>query len=226
MRRFTYLSVLIVLLTGFLFYTGCESVPSLAPSGSSIVLIANPETVEVDVGVSIITAIVTDPDGQPVSNGTLIYFSTSLGRLEHQSMETVNGICNNTFYAGNITGEALIRAHSGGAGSSDVIVRVGNKPAEIMVLTANPSTLREYETSKISCTLWGENNQPVPNQPVQFTATNGTLHSGGVIMYTNENGQVFDYVFADGYYEGKDPYITVTAYSGSLSASVKIDVIE
>lgn len=220
--RYVYL----ILLTAFIIsFMVCDSVPFTAPSGSSIVLIANPEHIDVDTGQSTITAIVTEEDGKPVSDGTSIYFSSNIGKLEHQKLETKNGICTNVFYADSIAGEAHIRAHSGAATSSDVIVKIGAGHAVRMTLSVQPSTITQGGTSQIICTLWGENNQPVANQAVIFSAYNGSIQSGGAVLYTNPNGQVVDYVIADSIIE--PPYdILIMASSGSMDEMEIIQVIQ
>ena len=60
----------------------CTGVPMTAPSNSSIKLIANPEFVPANGGVSVVTAIVIEPAGTPVPNGTVVFFFTNLGRVD------------------------------------------------------------------------------------------------------------------------------------------------
>src|SRR5207237_4646261 len=50
----------------------CAGALFLAPPGSTISLIANPSFVASDGGVSVITAVVIEPAGTPVADGTVI----------------------------------------------------------------------------------------------------------------------------------------------------------
>ncbi len=218
MRRYLISGLLII----FMFiFAGCDSVPLTAPSDSSIILIANPEEINANSGTSVITAMVTDADGNPVPNGTTIYFSTTLGSLEKQESETTNGAAVTVLHAGAMPGEAKVRAQSGGI-TADVSVWIGGKPAEIMILNATPSAINVGGTSQITCTLLSSGGYPVPNQPVVFTADNGTLQNAGTLLYTNANGQVVEYVTAEFDLPDTDPphgvhgfYITVTANAPS-----------
>ncbi len=206
-------------------FAGCDSVPLTAPTDSSIVLTANPEEINTNSGQSVITAMVTDADGNPVANGTTIYFSTTLGTLDKEESETTNGIAKNVLHAGSMPGEATIRAQSGGI-TANVPVWIGGKPAEIMILNATPSAINVGGTSQITCTLLTASGYPVPGQPVFFTADNGTLQSAGSITYTDQNGQAFDLVTAEFDLPDTDPpegvhgfYITVTAHAPSSDSS-------
>lgn len=221
MKNHVYYSVIIVLLMIFL---SCDSVPLTAPSGSSIVIIANPDRVELDTGESIITVIVTDKDGNPVTNGTVVYFSTSMGSLKHQMIETVNGKGDNIFYAGHVPGQAHIRAYSGAADAADVYVQIGIDRATVITVQAQPDVISHGGSSLIVCTLWDDDNNTVPGQAVIFSAQYGSMHSEGTVLHTDDNGQVFDTVTADG--DFLPPYIiTVTAQSGYLNKSVNVEVV-
>src|SRR5512135_1108246 len=59
---------------------GCDKVPLFAPSSSTITLAAGTQNMATNT-VTDIRAFVVESGGSPVQNGTVIYFSSSLGSL-------------------------------------------------------------------------------------------------------------------------------------------------
>jgi hypothetical protein len=92
----------------------CASVPLTAPSGSSLTLNANPKFVAANGGASAITAIVIEPAGTFVPDGTSVFFLTDLGRIEAE-VKTKNGFAYTTFVSDSRSGTAHITAFSGGS---------------------------------------------------------------------------------------------------------------
>ena len=76
----------------------CESVPLTAAPGTSMTLIANPPFVIANGGVSVVTAILVEPVGTFVPDGTEVFFFTDLGRVD-SSGKTVNGVARVNFVA-------------------------------------------------------------------------------------------------------------------------------
>ena len=76
----------------------CESVPLTAAPGTSMTLIANPTFVIANGGVSVVTAILVEPAGTFVPDGTEVFFFTDLGRVD-SSGKTVNGVARVNFVA-------------------------------------------------------------------------------------------------------------------------------
>ena len=76
----------------------CESVPLTAAPGTSMTLIANPTFVIANGGVSVVTAILVEPVGTFVPDGTEVFFFTDLGRVD-SSGKTVNGVARVNFVA-------------------------------------------------------------------------------------------------------------------------------
>ena len=69
----------------------CTGVPLTAPSNASITLRANPTVIPANGGVSVITAVVIEPAGTPVPNGTIVFFVSDLGRVDSEA-KTKDGI--------------------------------------------------------------------------------------------------------------------------------------
>jgi hypothetical protein len=91
----------------------CESVPLTAAPGTSMTLIANPPFVIANGGVSVVTAILVEPVGTFVPDGTEVFFFTDLGRVD-SSGKTVNGVARVNFVADARSGKATVTAISGG----------------------------------------------------------------------------------------------------------------
>jgi hypothetical protein len=181
----------------------------MAP-GSSISLIANPTFIIANGGVSVITAIVTEPAGTFVPDGSVVFFFTNLGRIDPQG-KTVNGVARVNLVADSRSGEATVTAFSsggevpasggggGGTGTTTVPVMIGNVlPADVIV-TANPASVVAGRQVAITANVFDANGNPVANVPVIFTlgaqgppAPGERMESGGAQRFTDSNGQAFD----------------------------------
>src|SRR5580704_1275979 len=132
---------LILLGTGLLA-VACQRVPLLAPSGSTITLIASATALPVN-GTTQIIAQVIEASGTPPQQGTQVTFTTSLGSIQPSSAETDSGgRAVVTFNAGSANGTATISAISGGAsvaGASAVKIAVGTAAVGRVNLNASPT---------------------------------------------------------------------------------------
>ena len=93
--------------------SACESVPLTAAPGTEMTLIANPTFVIANGGVSLVTAILVEPAGTFVPDGTEVFFFTNLGRVE-ASGKSVNGLVRVNFVSDARSGKATVTAISGG----------------------------------------------------------------------------------------------------------------
>jgi hypothetical protein len=135
-----------------------------------------------------------------VQNATSIRFTTSLGRVDPIEVETRNGIARTTFYAGDTSGVAEVRATSGAAGSSSAAAgenattptntlsfSIGTAAADTVTITARPSVVPATGgTVELNAVVRGTNGQGVSSVPVTFTTTSGTLTS--TLATTDANG--------------------------------------
>ena len=117
-----------LILVSLLSIQGCESLPVLAPTQSTIVVVASEPVIPLD-GESVITAVVTESVGTPVQNGTLVTFSTTLGTVDPQESRTQDGRATTRLLGGKTTGTATVSAFSGTSTSSTVSVQIGSTPA-------------------------------------------------------------------------------------------------
>jgi hypothetical protein len=193
----------------------CGDAPVTAPAGSSVFLQANPPFVVADGGVSVVTAIITEPAGTFVPNGTEVFFFTDLGTIE-ASKQTRDGVARVNFVADSRSGTANVIAVSGGpaqgggggeeggdssgsgTGSASVTIVVGSARPSTVLVAADPAGMRSNGSSHITANVFDDDGNPVSNVPVVFTvsaesgAVKEYLDSGGAQQFTNSNGQAFD----------------------------------
>ncbi len=111
LRKIFSLALAVALLT--VVQWSCHGVLMTAPPNSTITMFANPTSVPAFGGVSIITAIVTEPSGLPVSDGTVVQFFADRGQVEALG-KTVDGVTRVKFVSDSRSGKATITGVSGG----------------------------------------------------------------------------------------------------------------
>jgi hypothetical protein len=201
---------------GLLTLGACEKVPLTAAPGTSMTLVANPSFVAANGGASVVTAILVEPAGTFVPDGTVVFFFTNLGRLEPAEAKTRNGVAAVNFVADSRSGIATITAISGGpapaasatagttatvasgTGSASIEITVGGALPKRIVIAASPARITSPRSAAIVATVYDQFGNPVQNVPVNFAITSSTtvieetLDSGGAPRYTDSNGQAFD----------------------------------
>jgi hypothetical protein len=90
----------------------CGGAYLTAPPGSTLILVANPKNISSNGGVSELSAIVTEPAGTDVPDGTLVLWSTTLGHVDRET-RTVRGIARNRLISDSRSGTAHVVAQSG-----------------------------------------------------------------------------------------------------------------
>jgi adhesin/invasin len=172
---------------------GCQRVPLLAPSGSVITLTSSATVLPFN-GSTFIQAQVIEAAGTPPHSGTHVTFTTTLGTIQPSDAETdSSGIAKVTFLAGAQSGTATITAISGGASVSAtgaVKILVGAAAVGRVNMSANPGTVPAVGgTSTITANVLDINGNTLPNVPVTFSATTGSLSATVVNTDTNGNAQ-------------------------------------
>lgn len=215
----------------------CDRVPLLAPTNSTVIIDAQSRVVPTG-GSTEVTATVIESGGTPVQNGTVVRFTTTLGRVDPVEAQTRNGIAVTTFLAGNDSGIAEVRATSGGAGGSTtttpgtgntpgtttttnsniVQISVGAAAIDTVTLRANPATVpASGGTVTLTATVTGTNGRLLQGIPVNFSSTRGTLSSSSAVSDTSGNATVTLTTSGD---------TDVTATAGSkTSTAVKITAL-
>jgi hypothetical protein len=190
--------------------SACDKVPLTAPTRSTISLYASASQVALN-GTIDVTATVIEPSGTAVHNGTLVTFTTTLGRIEPPEARTNGGRVTVKFYSGTVSGLAEIGAFSGGAstsggtssggggtgttpptpvtsGTGPLKIKVGGAAASKLSVSASPTVLPSSGGSaEVLAIVTDDSGNRLSNVPVTFTTTAGSLDSG--VANTNDNGE-------------------------------------
>ncbi len=224
----------------------CADALFLAPGGSTIGLQANPTFVPADGGVSVITAVVFEPAGTPVADGTVVLFFTNLGFIEPQG-KTRNGIAKVNFTSDSRSGTALITATSGGAGlpssgaspsasptpptstggtgltQQTTTVTVGNaNVTTVCCLRADPPRITTSNSTHVFARVTGASGNGIANVPVFFEVDDADKPTeffdiqGPV--FTNNNGEAENVMRTKRTVQGS---VQVTASAPGATAMIK-----
>jgi len=198
--------VSVFLLLGIMSY-GCGSSGGLDDVGGGIALFASPDIIPADgSSSSTITATITTTGGVPITIGTQVSFSTTLGRFSNGStaytVTTGNstGTVTVTLIAGTTEGPARVTCTAGGA-SQMVEVFIGTVSIASIGLTADPVSIEAdgVDSSTIEAEVTDSLGEPAAaGTPVEFTTTLGLL-SNGTQRYstvTNSEGKATTTLFA------------------------------
>lgn len=173
-------SALFAAVIGLLGTAGCDKAQLLAPTSSTITVSAAARVLPLG-GSTEVTAFVMEQGGTPVQNGTTVRFTTTLGRVDPVEVQTRNGVALTTFFVGNSSGIAEVRATSGGAsGGADnlnlVRITVGAAAVNTVTLRANPGNVGPGGGAvELIASVVGENGQPLEGVTVTFNADQGSL---------------------------------------------------
>jgi hypothetical protein len=171
----------------------CQSLPLLAPSGSTLTLIPAANELAVNGTISLIATVIegaastgttttTAPSvGQPVHDGTQVTFTTTLGTIQPANATTKNGQVTVQLVGDGRSGVAKVTAYSGAASSSTTI-NVGAAAAARLVVTATPQSLPATGgTSAIVASVQDASGLGLAGVSVAFSTTAGTLASASVL---------------------------------------------
>ena len=178
----------------------CDKVPLLAPTGSVITL-QIPDTTAVSLNSEMnITATVIEngvvaggsgptvtrsTGGTPVQNGTVVSFTTTLGRIEPAEARTHNGQVTVRLITGSASGSAVITAFSGGA-STTKTVSVGTAAVKTVSVTTTPQALGASGGSvQVSATVTDTAGGFLSGVPVTFVTDRGTVSPSTAITDVN-----------------------------------------
>jgi hypothetical protein len=226
-RRFASTGWLVLGLTG-LVTVGCDKVQLTAPNSSTITLSAPTRTLATGASTEL-SAMVLEQGGTPVQNGTTVRFQTNLGRVDPVEAQTRNGVATTTFFAGDVSGAAEVRAMSGGAGSASsgqgatatnaVTILVGAAAVDTVRLRTSTGTVPATGgTVEITATVTGlggtsggtaVSGGPLAGIPVSFTTSHGTLSTPREL--TDGNGEAKTRLTTDS-------TTTVTATAGTKTS--------
>jgi len=182
-------------LTAALLLPSCQGAYLTAPPDSTIVVSANPGFVPAHNGVSEITAFVIEPAGTYVPDGTVVRWTTDLGRIDPET-RTRRGVATARFVSDSRSGTATIRAFSGGVAAPVFTITVGNARVAAIRLRAVPSRITISSSTHVIATVVDTNGNPVANVPVTFRVIDNPatefFESAGAPIFTNNNGEAED----------------------------------
>lgn len=198
--------LLAVAAASLLFAAACDKMPLLAPSGTVITIFPATTTVALNGEVEIVATVIENGTtststptpspgtptngntgttttttaatgaGTPVQNGTLVSFTTTIGRIEPREARTQNGEVRVRFLAGGQSGTAVITAYSGGASGKLENLKVGTAAVERVLVTASPQTLSPAGgVAEVQARVEDTTGAGLPGVPVNFVADAGQL---------------------------------------------------
>lgn len=197
-RSLVPLRVIALVGLGSLLVQACDKVPFVAPSGTAITLLATQTILPLNGSVEITAVLlegalaggtggnVTSGAGTPVHNGTIVYFSTTLGRLEPAEAQTTGGRATVRLISDGRSGTAKVTATSGPA-SQTLDLTIGAAAAARVVVTAEPQALPSSGgTTTIRARVEDQNGNGLPGLTVSFSTTAGSLSSTSAV--SNDTG--------------------------------------
>jgi adhesin/invasin len=226
-RRFASTASLPALALLVFLTVGCDKVPLTAPTNSTVRLSASALVLPMG-GSTTITATVIEQAGTPVQNGTTVRFTTTLGRVDPAEVQTRDGIATATFFAGDVSGTADIRATSGGIGgaagtgdnatsSNQVAIAVGAAAVDTIIVRSSAGSVPATGGMvTIAATVNGAGGRPLAGIPVSFSTTAGTLSQSRVT--TDAEGDAETRLTTDA-------NATVTASAGTKTGTVAIQAL-
>ena len=214
--RPTWLLAAFALLAMTLAATACDKVPLTAPTESTITLFATATSVSPN-GSTDIVATVIEEAGTAVQNGTVVSFTTTLGRIEPAEARTQNGKVTVKLTADGRSGVAQVTAFSGGATSEKLELPIGSAAAETVTVRAEPARLSPGGGStQIVALVRDLAGNPLHDASVAFSASAGTMSSG--VSKTNENGEARSTLTT-----ARETTVTATVGAKSGETTVSVD---
>ncbi len=180
--------LLAILTTGAgLKFSACDRVPLTAPTQSTIQLFATGTSVAPNGTVELV-ATVTEQAGTPVQNGTVVSFTTTLGRIDPAEARTQNGKVTVKLIADGRSGVATVTAFSGAAENATLELPIGSAAVETIIVRAEPARLSSTGgATQIIALVRDISGNSLPGASVAFTTTAGTLSAG--VVTTDANGE-------------------------------------
>src|SRR6266545_1153587 len=188
-HRSVAIALLSLLVLPLALVMACDKVPLLAPTGSVITLLPATTTVSLNSQVNITATVIengtassgsgttttTTAKGTPVQNGTLVTFTTTIGRIEPSEARTHNGQVTVTLFTSGGSGTATITAYSGGA-SATKDLKVGTAAVKTVTVTTTPQSLGAAGgTAQVSATVTDDGGNALVGVPVTFATDKGSI---------------------------------------------------
>ncbi len=148
----------------------------VVPGAVVTVTVRGPDRLTVGGATGKVTARVTDRFGNPVANGTSVFFTTDLGAVAPAVSQTRNGTAETTLTTGDRTGLATVRAVSTGDRGGVVRVRfTAGPPQSLTLAAARPRLPVGGETTVVTATLRDAFGNGVEDALIGLSTTLGLL---------------------------------------------------
>lgn len=200
----------------------CAGASLTAPNSSTISVFANPPFIASNGGVSVITAVITEPAGTAVPDGTVVQFFTTLGTIDREG-KTHDGVARVNLISDSRSGAADVTASSGSVVQlATALVTIGSVRSVSVVVTANPPAidgLGPARQSRIVANVFDASGNPVVSVPAIFSVVDADtgnpstefMASGGAPVFTDSNGQAVDFLQTRYPRDAECKNVTVTA---------------
>ena len=181
----------------------CGQAILVAPSGSTITVFVNPPFIDINGDAAVVSALVLEPAGTPVPDGTVVQFFTTLGKIQEQG-KTNDGVARVNLVSDTRSGTATVTAISGGStgtsatatkGSVDVIIGAPRVSRISPFLIDQSINLGQGRTiAQFGVNVLDDKGNPVSNVAVRFSvasdpATDTLLDS--TLVFTDNSGNAF-----------------------------------
>jgi len=178
---------------------------------------------------TVITAIVTDNFGKPVSSGTEVLLKTNLGTFAGGQTSLVlmtsgtTGTVLTSLISGIDVGTATVTAISGSITQSvQVAFTKGTvAEAEYLTLSASKTSIKtnNLDSTNITALVLDMNRAPIKGAVVNFATTGGQISAGSVV--TNDNGEAVITV-KSGPNKANGTIVITASVGDALTASIPI----
>ena len=188
--------ILALLVLPLAIAVACDKMPLLAPTGTVITLLPTTTTVSLNSEIVIIATVIENGSaiggtgtgsggatntsrsgaGTPVQNGTLITFTTTIGRIEPAEARTHNGQVSVKLITAGTSGTATITADSGGASAQLSNLKIGTAAVKTVSVTTAPQSLGVLGGSvQVVASVVDEGGSSLGGVPVTFSTDKGSI---------------------------------------------------
>ncbi len=172
-------------------FAACDKTSPVAPSGTLITISANPDRIPSD-GSAEIRVVALRPNGTPVSRGTLVRLTTTLGTIPPSVGVDDRGEALAMLEADGQFGVAIVSANTGGSETATIDVQLGLSPASVTVQVTPNSVPETGGEADLLAIVRDDRGQPLEKAEVNFRTEIGTLDSGGTLIPTAADGTASD----------------------------------
>ena len=175
-------------------FTACDQTSPVAPAGTLLTITANPNRIPSD-GSSDIRVVALRPNGTPVSSGTLVRLTTTLGSIPPSVGVDDRGEALATLAANGEFGVATVSASTGGSETATTDVQLGLSPSSVTVQVTPNSVPETGGEADLLAIVRDDRGQPLENAQVNFRTDVGTLESSGGLISTGSDGSAADRLY-------------------------------